>query len=215
MEVTNKEGEPMRRVFIALAVFAFAVFAGNQWIEGIPVAGGSTDQDYLQYDDGTAFWLTWGGQWRGVWFNVVDFNPGGTGYSMDFSEYWFFHHTSYPWDVSDFYAEVWNGDYLTPTALLDQTMVTAIHFTPVYVNFSTPLVCQPDFWGLVNTEMSAGGFPALLGDNTPPAVDHSYFSDDFYVWEPWGMGDYFVRVDGEIVTNALDNDTWGAIKSIF
>ncbi len=205
----------MRRAFIVLAVYAFTAFAANAWIEGIPVAGGGTDQDYLQYDDGFAYWFHWGGSWRGVWFNTDDFMPGMIAFVLDFSEYWFFHHVSYPWDVSDFYAEVWNGDYMTPMALLDQTQVTAIHYTPVYANYSTPVVAGVDFWGLVNTEMSSGGWPSILGDNTAPSVDHSYYSDDFFIWEPWGIGDYFIRIEGGFISGALDNVTWGEIKSSF
>jgi len=214
----KKEGEPMRRVFLALAVFAFSAFAGGAWIETIPVATGSTDADYLQYDDGSANWLTWGGMYRGVWFNTEDFVPGMDGFLLDFSEYWMYHHSSYPWDTSDFYAEIWNGDYMSPLVQLDAQTVTAIHYAPVFANYATPIEAEMDFWALENTDMSAGGWPSVLGDATPPAVDHSYFSDDFYVWEPWSdgtnTGDYFIRVEGEFI-DALDIVTWGGIKAIF
>jgi hypothetical protein len=208
----------MRRVFLALAVLAFTAFAGNAWIETIP-AGGSTDQDYLQYDDGSPSWLTWAGTYRGVWFNTDDFLPGQDGFALDFTEYWMYHHTSYPWDTSDFYAEVWNGDYMGPLVELDSQVVTGLHYTPVYANYSPQIVAEVDFWGIVNTEMSAGGWPALMGDATPPAVDHSYYSDDFIVWEPWSdgtnTGDLLVRCEGDFILGALDNVTWGSIKSIF
>ncbi len=65
-------------------------------------SAGSGSDVYLQYDDSTAGWISWGEQCKGVWFNTDDFIPGMTGFALDFSEYWFYHHASYPWDVSDF-----------------------------------------------------------------------------------------------------------------
>ncbi len=208
----KREVMAMNKPLALLLIFFLSGFAGSIRIDPVH-AGGSTDQDYLQYDDGSAYWYIWDGQWRGVWFNTDDFIPGMMGFDLSFSEYWFYHHAIYPWDVSDFYAEVWNGDYMTPTVLLDQTQVTAIHYAPCFANYNPQLEAEKDFWGLVNTEMSSGGWPAILGDNTPPSVDHSYYSDDFFVWEPWGMGDYFVRVGN--FPSALDNVTWGGIKAIF
>jgi hypothetical protein len=219
MEATNKEGEPMRRVFFTLAILAFSAFAGNVWIEPGP-AGGSTDADYLQYDDGSPSWLTWAGTYRGVWFNTEDFVPGYGGFGLDFSEYWMYHHSSYPWDVSDFYAEVWNGDYMGPLVSLDVTQITALHYAPVFANYSPQLEAESSFWSLEDTEMSAGGWPAMMGDATPPTVDHSYYSDDFFVWEPWSdgvnTGDLLTRVEGDFLNpGVLSNATWGAIKTTF
>lgn len=211
----------MRRVFLTLAIIAFTAFAGSSIPvpEGYIPGGGSTDAEYLQYDDGSAFWLTWAGMYRGVWFNTDDFVPDKDGFALDFSEYWMYHSTNTdPWDVSDFYAEIWNGDYMSPLVQLDTQMITAIHYAPVFAYYPTPLEAESNFWALENTEMSAGGWPSVLADNTVPAAEHSYFSDDFYVWEPWtsstGSGDFLIRVEGEFLS-ALDNDTWGGIKAIF
>jgi hypothetical protein len=210
----------MRRVFAVLALLAFTAFAGDfVYVEGT-VAGGNTDQDYLQYDDGTINWLTWAGVYRGTWFNTDDFLPGQAGFATDFTEYWMYHHSSYPWDVSDFYAELWNGDFMAPTTLLDEQVVTALHYAPVFANYSTPIDAESDFWGLEDTEMSAGGWPAILADGTGYTVAcHSYYSEDFFIWEPWSdqtvYGDFFVRAEGVFIPDALDHDTWAGIKSTF
>ncbi len=204
----------MKKAIAILAVLSLAAFAGQIAVDLDPVAG--NDADWLQYDDGTAQWLTWGGMYRGVWFNTEDFIPGETSAGIEESEFWFFHHSSYPWDTSDFYAEIWNGDAMMPTVQLDQTMVTATHYAPVGVVYAAPgLSAEGNFWGLANTEMSAGGWPAILGDAAP--VGHSFNSDDFIVWEPWAYGDYFVRISAVIpdTTLALDNTTWGSLKVAF
>ncbi|MCD4708754.1 MAG: hypothetical protein K8S62_13555 [Candidatus Sabulitectum sp.] len=199
----------MKKTIAILAALSLAAFAGQMAIDLTPVAG--SDYDWLQYDDGTAAWLTWGGMYRGVWFNIEDFFPGATSYYMDASQFWFYHHSSYPWDTSDVYLEIWNGDAMGPTNQLDQTMVTAVHYTPIYAEYSTTLTTEGNFWALANTELSAGGWPSILGDGT--AGVHSFFSDDFIVWEPWGeMGDYFIRV---VYYWALDNSTWGSLKATF
>ena len=91
-------------------------------------------------------------------------------------------------------------------------MVTAVHYAPVYAVSPTPFYSEQEFWALANTEMSAGGWPSLLSDGTPGT--HSFFSDDFIIWEPWGdMGDYFVRVEADLT--ALDNSTWASLKAAF
>ena len=200
----------MKKAIAILAVLSLAAFAGQIVID-LPVA--ENDADWLEYDDGTAAWLTWGGMYRGAWFNVEDFVPGATGASIEQSQFWFYHHSSYPWDTSDVYLEIWNGDAMGPTAQLDQTMVTALHYTPVGATYATPLIAEANFWALANTEMSAGGWPAVLGDGT--AGVHSFFSDDFIVWEPWGdMGDYFISVYADPIM-ALGNSTWGSVKATF
>jgi hypothetical protein len=157
--------------------------------------------DLFQYDDGTANWLTWVGLYRGVWFNTQDFVPGAGGAGLGGLEFWFFHHSSYPWDISSFSAELWNGRSSGPADLLEQTSVTAVHYAPCYADYSPTVWCERNFWGLVNSHMSSGGWPALLGDNTPNPASHSFFSDDFIVWEPWIIGgatanDYFIRAVG-------------------
>jgi len=200
----------MKKAIAILAVLSLAAFAGQVAVNLGPTP--QKDADWLVYDDGTAHWLTWGGMYRGVWFDVQDFVPGTTGAAIEQSEFWFYHHSSYPWDTSDVYLEIWNGDNTAPVTQLDQTMVTAVHYAPVTASYATPLAGEQNFWALANTEMSSGGWPATLGDNT--AGTHSFFSDDFIIWEPWGdLGDYLVRVYA--TPGALDNSTWGSLKAAF
>lgn len=209
----------MKRVLWLLGALAVAAFAANSLQLDHPLPIPHTD-DQLTYDDGTSHWLTWGGLYRGTWFNLGDFGAGPT-WAADDTEFWFYHHASRPWDTSSFYAEVYSGDFNGPVTQLDQTMVTAAHYTDVYAEYTPALVCPYQFWVIINSEMSGGGWPSILGDNTPPAVgnDHSFFSDDFVVWEPWaaagdpeGPGDYFIRTNGE---SALNNSTWGTIKALY
>ena len=207
----------MRNVLVVLAVIVAVGFASSYRLE-TPVYCGGTD-DVLSYDDGTSHWLTWGGLYRGVWFDVTDFDPSGTGFECDYTEYWFFHHSSYPWDTASFYAELWNGTSASPTALLDQTSMMATHNTAILCNYSPAIIAEGEFWALVNTSMSAGGWPAILGDNTPNTVSHSFFSDDFIIWEPWIIqgpmaNDYLARASGTILS-ALESESWGAIKGLY
>lgn len=178
-------------------------------------AGGLTD-DVFAYDDGSAYWLTWGGISRGVWFDLEDFVPGASGGEVDSLEFWFYHHPSRPWDTSYFYAEVYNGDEGGPVTLIAQVSVSAEHFAPCYVVFDPPLEVPADFWVIVNTEMSGGGWPGLLMDDGPnfTGASHSFFSDDWMVWEPMEMGDYFIRVHGDALAG-LSASTWGRLKTLF
>jgi hypothetical protein len=201
--------------FVVLLSSGMVSGAGSFLLES-PVLVEGTDY-VLQYDDGTAHWLSWGGLYRGVWFDVTDFFPGGTGFYASYLEFWFFHHTSYPWDTASFYAELWNGDAAGPSAQLNQTSMIATHYSPVHANFSPGIITEADFWGLVNTSMSSGGWPSILGDNSPNPTSHSFYSDDFIIWEPWIVvgataSDYFVRVAEAL---AIESESWGTIKGLF
>ncbi len=208
----------MKKAMAVLAVLSLAAFAGQNVSIEAGVAGNG-DGDWLQYDDGTYNWLTWGGTYRGVWFNIEDFIPGMGDGLLEQSELWFYHHSSYPWDTSDVYIELYNGDAMGPQTQLDQTMVTAIHGAPIYVDYDPMFAVEANFWCLANTEMSAGGWPAILGDNYQGGESHSFFSDDFIVWEPWTINDlacnYFVRVNWNEDPSAFDNTTWGSLKATF
>lgn len=48
----------------------------------------------LRYDDASAYWITWGGTYRGVWFHVEDSTPGEI--AVDTPWFMFYQHTSYP-----------------------------------------------------------------------------------------------------------------------
>ena len=181
-----------------------------------PVICRSDAGSVLQYDDGTAFWLTWGGLSRGVWFDVTDFEPMDEAWGLGMVELWFFCHSSYPWDTASFYLEIYGGDEGGPEDQISQTSVTASHMGPTMVYFDPPLDVPDDFWVLVNTEMSAGGWPLLYGDDGPnfTGACHSFTSDDFLVYEPWDFGDFFIRCHG-LPVSSLTETTWGALKRLF
>jgi hypothetical protein len=206
----------MSKSFAVLFLFLLPLFAGQ--VRVTPGSTGPTDTDILQYDDGTYNWLVWGGMYRGMWFNTQDFDPGSYVFYLEQMEYWFYEHPSYPWDTDQFYSEIWNGDDMGPLVQLAQGIVTALHVSPVYHTFDPALVCEQNFWGLDNSEMSAGGWPSILASGTymgPP--EHSYSSDDFIVWEPFPSdpyyGDWFIRAHGEF--QSLNSTTWGAVKALF
>ena len=203
----------MKQALAVLAILTMVAFAGQIRVD-LPGGSGGTD-DELTYFNGTPHWLTWGGMYRGTWFNTDDFMPGSTSFNLEQMEYWFYESTNTdPWDTDDFYSEIWNGDDMGPLVLLAQGVVTAPHYAPCYHTFDPDLVVEQNFWGLINTEMSAGGWPSVLGDYAMPGdAGHSFFSDDFIVWEPWGeMGEYYLVAHG---TFALNNTTWGAVKALF
>ncbi|MCK5035977.1 MAG: hypothetical protein KAS73_08815, partial [Candidatus Sabulitectum sp.] len=143
--------------------------------------------------------------------------PGFGGAEVLQSEIWFYHGTSKIWDTSDVYIELWNGDSMGPVAQLDQTMLTAVHYAPVYATYSPGVEVEANFWLVVNTEMSAEAYPSSLGDGAGSAVSHSYYSDDLIIWEPWipptGISNYFMAV--EVDPLALDGTTWGSLKATF
>ncbi len=207
----------MRKPFAALFLFLLPLMAnaGQVRIESdIPgAAGGPTDTEVLQYDDGTPQWLTWGGTYRGTWFNPDNFLPDNNGFYLTMMEWWFYQSPGAPWDTDDFYAQIWTGDQNGPQVLLDSQLITAYHGMPVYTYYDPPLIIEGQFWGLVNTGLSAGGWPSVLADGTPG--EHSFFSDDFIIWESWGdMGDYLIRAHGAYALS-IESTTWGELKALF
>jgi len=196
---------------IALAVVSSAgthdIPVEAEWVER------EMDWEWLTYCNGTPGWLSWGGTYRGTWFNLEDFFPGVTTALVSEVELWFFHSSSYPWDTSDAFVELWEGCSYGPGSELDQQIVTAQHLTPVYIYYDPPIEVPGDFWVLVNIEMSAGGWPSILGDNSAEPVPHSFYSDDFIVWEPWYGRNYFVAVLAEF--DDLGAISWGELKSMF
>jgi hypothetical protein len=172
------------------------------------------DSEWFTYCSGSPGWLSWEGTYRGTWFHLEEFYPGVTNGFISEVELWFYHNSSYPWDTSDVYVEVWGGDSSGPVNLLDQQMVTALHMTPVYVYYDPPLEVPDDFWVLLNTEMSAGGWPSILGDDSEEPVAHSFYSNDHSLWEPWLSGrNYFISVLADC--DELSGISWGELKSLF
>lgn len=201
---------------VLTTVFSLAATAGNVSVDPGPIMEREAYQ-WLSYHNGTPAWLTWVGTYRGVWFDIEDFRPGGGSSLIAQTELWFFHHSEHPWDTSNAYVELYNGDAAGPITLLDQQMITAQHFTPVYVYYVPPIQVDPDFWIVLNTELSAGGWPSLLGDNDQSLLPHSFFHD-FINWEPWSIGgaycNYFISAFVE-APSSLRGTSWGSLKNCF
>lgn len=199
------------RCYVAAFIIASASSAGDLMGLGVPLPVPAASDEWLRYDDEAACWLTWQGEYRGVWFDGDDFwGPGGC--ETDCTEFWFYHDDGYPWDTSAFFAEIYGGGASGPLDMFDQSTVTASHYAPVLVDYPTPVPCGNDFWIVVHTGMSSGGWPSLLGDGTPGAEFHSYFSSDGTLWQSWGEGDFIIRTHGGMA--GLEAETWGSIKAL-
>lgn len=205
----------MKYVFYMIMLYS-TVIAFEMSVPLSPVGGASTD--WLKYDNGTEMWYTREGTYRGVWFNLEDFVPGPQGIAIWETHMWFSHETAHPWDVSEVYLEIWNGNASGPDLLLDRTQVTAVDYAPVGVIFAAPIIAENDFWCIANTELSTEGTPATVSDGAGSSVAHSFYSNDFTSWTPWnpsGFSNYFVGVTGTDPNQALDATTWGSLKATF
>jgi hypothetical protein len=87
----------------------------------------------------------------------------------------------------------------------------ATHYSAVTCTYSPHIYTEADFWGLVNTSMSSGGWPSTLCDIGPnfTGQPHSFYSEDFIIWEPWSPG----ASCSLLLT--LEPDSWGGIKGLF
>jgi len=207
-----------------LAVIVFTVLINSSNSSGsfdyAPIPPSPCEQGAaLSYDDGTACWLTWEGNYRGVWFHLPDFGPS---FECSFTEFWFYHEVTYHnWDVSTFYAELWlggSGPGGGPETQLDETAMIATHYSPAISYYSAPFTIDEDLWVVCDLSLSAGGWPSSMLDSTGNEDMHSFFSSDFFVWEPMcppngpnGV-DAIIRAGG---TLGLNSTTWAAIKAIF
>ncbi len=202
-------------------IIVFFVFCAVSLAGGTELTPGlfyERPAEWLGYDNGSAIWSSWSGIYRGVWFNLEDFQPGwSSGLDISQSEMWFFHDAEMPWDASDFYCEVWSGDSNSPTSQLDQVLLTAVHYSPVLANYTVPVHVETNFWALINTELSSGGWPSTISDGAGSSIAHSFYTDDFQNWLPWnpstGISNYFVAILP--LPWSLDATTWGALKNVF
>lgn len=203
----------------AMALVLIAALSGIDLELESPVFCSAQDGQLYNYDDGTAYWLTWGGTWRGVWFSMDDFGASGNTLACDGTQFWFYHHSSPAWDTSTFFAELWTDESGSPGLLLSSETLIATHYSADWAWYDPPIDAGNSFWVLVNTSLSSGGWPSTLGDGTPqPEVSQSFFSDDFEVWEPWVItgtyaNDYLIRAHGSFLD--LEEATWAGIKSLF
>ncbi len=182
--------------------------------EGLPSV--ERNWDWLTYCDGTPSWITWQGTYRGTWFHLEDFHPGVEEAWISCSEFWFYHIPSW-WDTSQAYFELWAGQESGPVELLDRQMAYALHYAPTYVTYGPPLEVPFDFWTVVNTAFSTQGWPSNLGDGADLPQPHSFFSDDFVLWEPWEPvgrnSSYFIYVQMNMFS--MNSCTWGSLKTLF
>lgn len=203
---------------LGIVLLAFLPAAqGSDLLLDSPLICGGQDGQLYNYDDGTAYWCTWGGLWRGVWFSMDDFGASGNSLMCDGTQFWFYHH-SYAWDTSAFIAELWTDGSGSPSVLLAAETVIATHYSADWAWYDPPIDAGNSLWVLVNSSLSSGGWPSTLGDGTPqPEASHSLFSDDFEVWEPWIISgayanDYLIRAHGSFL--ALEGSTWAGIKRL-
>lgn len=165
----------------------------------------------IAYDDGTPVWFTWSGIYRGVWFDLEDFvMEPPMNYYLTSVEMWFYHHTSYPWDTSSFFCELWMGGLWGPMNLMDTNFCTAQHYTAINCMFEDLYWIDNYFWIVLDLTQSAGGWPSSLSDGTPRAgISHSYVSDDFIIWEPWTID--------QTTTFPLNliSLSWGSLRALF
>lgn len=165
----------------------------------------------LCYHNGTPQWYVWGGVYRGTWFDLEDFFPGNEDFLVEWAEIWFFESSMNPWDTDQFTVELWNGDQNGPVEFLASEEGTAQGSGKTVINFVPPVEAGENFWCIVNTELSAGGWPSILTDGVP--TGHSFFSGDF-AWEPFDLGNYMMSV-GNGNSASLSRMSWGAIKAVF
>lgn len=201
----------MKNAVIILIIVAISLVAGDALVDDQTTL--SSNADWLQYHSGTPEWCCFQGTYRGVWFNTLDFAPGVGPFVAEQAEMWFYHDSSHPWDTGDVYIELYNGDAGGPSALLDQTMVTATHCTPVYVCYYPLIPVEQDFWVLANPEMSAGGCPSMASDGNTAEVAHSFYLDGAD-WMPWEYN-FFISASVFQDPEDLDSMSWGSIKDIF
>lgn len=162
-------------------------------------------RDLAQYDDCTPFWISCAGDYKAVWFHMQDF--GLSSLDLAYSEFWFYHSSSKPWDTDHLYTEVWIGLEGAPQIeMLDRTRATALHFSAVIIDYDPPIICPDHFWVLANTNLSGNGTPTLILDESGnfTGEPRSFFSYDLENWEPFTSGS--VRIE---------STTWGLLKGLF
>lgn len=197
--------------FFSAALLLSSIAVASHPIEDPHPIG--TDAEWLQYDSGTPAWFNWEGTQKGVWFNTEDFYPASDSTLIHQSQLWFYHSTSYPWDTSLTLVEIWTGEVSGPITRLNQTEITALHYAPVYANYDPPLSTGTEFWCLANSEMSSGGWPSLLSDNSSTVV-HS-FSGDSWAFTLHEYGEYLIRTYCDVSLSPLSRTSWGELKTLF
>ena len=213
----------MKKVLIVLALAAAASFAFDSVrIEGLTTVPGTDDM--LQYDDGTPYWIIYNAKAYGTWFDVQDFSSSAGGFEVESVEWWFYHHSSLPWDTEDATLELWtsNEDNSAPgEKKKDDVVEGVVSDAATVVTYDPPIALPRNFWAVFNADAhSSEGYPSPLSDKTANStgVDHTFATGDFLVWDPITAAeinvDLIVRVSGNF-TEALDDESWGTIKGLY
>ncbi len=150
----------------------------------------------LSYHGETPEWMFSAGQCRGTWFDIQDFQPGATEFTVEWVEIWLL---SYP---SGTCLELWNGGMSGPAEL-----VVSAELTDGMVWLPDPVVMEGQFWCLV----TSGEPIQILADGE--ADGHSFYSDDWLIWEQFDLGEFFISVGNE--SEELSQHSWAALKTAF
>ncbi len=194
----------------------FPAFAASLLALTLTAAASGTD-DLLQYDDGTAEWFTFEGEYRGTWFNLDDFYPAvdATGFVVNYAEIWFFHVLSQPWDTSDFVGEITDGTPYSPGIVFAHDTGTAVHLSPFYLYPVAPCTTNMNFTVTEIPQFSPIGAPSIASDLSPAIELRSFTVTNPGVIDFWQY-DFLIRVNGfPIPPVKLERITWASLKSIF
>lgn len=181
-----------------------------------PIDPGLGTDDFLQYDDGTAEWLSFEGDYRGTWFHLDDFyaDESISRFVLNYAEIWFFHVYALPWDTSDFIAEITDGPPQTPGDVFAHQNSTALHMSPTMVYPFAPCTTSTDFT-VTELVLSSSGAPSVASDVSPSTVDRSFSVETPGVIDIWQF-DFLIRVNGYPAPPVeLTRTSWASVKAIF
>jgi len=176
----------------------------------------SGTDDLLQYDDGTADWFSFEGEYRGTWFNLEDFYPtvDASGFVLNYAEIWFFHVYTHPWDTSDFTGEITDGTPYSPSTVFAHDTGTAFHLSPSYIYPMAPCTTGTDFTVTEIPDFSSYGAPSIASDVSPAANLRSFISTPGFI-DFWQY-DFLIRVNGyPLPPSGLARTTWASLKATF
>lgn len=182
-----------------------------------PFTLASGTDDLLQYDDGTADWFSFEGNYRGTWFNLEDFYPpvDASAFVLEYAEIWFFHVYTHPWDTSDFTGEITDGTPDSPGTVFAHDSGTAVHLSPSYIYPLAPCTTGTHFTVTEIPEFSANGAPSIASDLSPAANPRSFSSTTPGIIDFWQY-DFLVRVNGyPLPPVGLARTTWASLKATF
>lgn len=172
-------------------------------------------------------------EYRGVWYDVTQFDVNAIGFQITEVEYWFYEDPNCPWIDTTFDSEIYDadmssyepGDPENPPAVVNPWLarengIAAQHYSPSYHTFSPPLIVDTDFWCFAH-RVSPNDGPECAFEIVEPQFPHSFKGNTFSSltvldWNPEGYGEFWFRVHGEFIYPAeMTSTTWGSIKALF